>query len=262
MFQWRSSLRRVSWQLGHRTSHVTRPPGNARQRPTIRLASEEPGPSLRASLTLLAATIAAVSFYGTYKVAYCHESVFLPLWISAKKRNPYKSELDRDEFLQHIKERLHDRLAVDEEVNQLLGVALEFPGHPDDQFEVYIRTSTPGITGLMVEPSGKWSFTSRPFASPAGGVDRLLHPFLPGETDSDDTREEGDQPSFYEAVVDGTMHVRASSGYPGQNHTIKDAIVQFRATRSLCHVNATPRFSNTVLIYDDKSGEKVYQRLW
>ncbi|ANB15211.1 hypothetical protein AWJ20_2835 [Sugiyamaella lignohabitans] len=225
----------------------------------------------------------AVGSYCFYKVGYRGDTVFIPLWISSRKRAPYGSELIREQFIQDMLEKLHDRLSVDEEVNRLLGVAIEFPGASQgtdnqDSFDIYVRSSSAGITGVMIEPSMakreprmlslpyKLSFASRPFSSRSSGFDRLLQPFLPGEADSEDANVfPGDKPSYYEAVLDGKIRVRSScSDIRARSYyrIIDEGILQFRATRSLSHANATPRFTHAILTYQDSKGTEQTKRLW
>jgi hypothetical protein len=37
-----------------------------------------------------------------------------------------------------VKEKLQDRLGIDEVVNQVLGVPIQIPGHEDDKFEIFL----------------------------------------------------------------------------------------------------------------------------
>jgi hypothetical protein len=56
-------------------------------------------PSFKQSLALLGFALTGVSTWVAYKVGYRNETVFLPLWLSPRRRNPFKSELDTEQFI-------------------------------------------------------------------------------------------------------------------------------------------------------------------
>jgi hypothetical protein len=217
-------------------------------------------PSFKFSLSLVAATFTGVSSYGAYKVGYCHETVFLPLWFCSRERTPMKSEIDREIFIDEIKTRLHDRLSVDEELHFLLGVPVTLQESDKDSFKIFIRSSEPGIKGIEVDPSWQMSLTARPFAA-TSGIDRLLQPFAPGQADSEDAMtnpKNSEKIPYYEAVVVGSVRLSAIKA----PHVI--ATLDFKAVRALDHPKATPKFiAGVVTLRDKESGDiLITRRLW
>jgi hypothetical protein len=225
-------------------------------------------PSLRVSLALLATTLTGVSSYSLYKVKYKKESFFLPLWISGYRRKPYRSELDKEEFLEHATKKLADRLGVDEVVNQIFGVPIKLEHFVAENGEIEklqlsVRSSGPGITGLVVEPNWNYNLTSRPFSiwSASSGFDRLLFPFSDSSADSEDASDIQNQKRAYlDAVVEGKVKIISKAHQPP---IAKEGILEFQMVQSLDHRNASPRFQKAFLIYkDESSGKDMKQRLW
>lgn len=240
-----------------RKRYLTRPgirrlfsTGQSNKTPPISIQRPQPwSPSLRTSLTLVAATFTGVSSYSAYKVGYCGESVFLPLWFVSKERAPLRSELNRDIVIEQIKEKLHNRLSVDEEVHFLLGVPVSLANDDKDEYSVYVRSSVPGLKGVTVDPTWSVSWTARPFQS-SSGIDRLLQPFTPGQADSEDATADPNRSKsglpYYEAVVDGTVHVNAPKCPPNT-----EAKLHFRALLSLDTPKEGPRFVYATLTMTD-----------
>lgn len=224
-------------------------------------------PSLRVSLALLATTLTGVSSYSIYKVKYKHESFFLPLWISGYRRKPYRSELNKDEFVAYARKKLADRLGVDEVVNQIFGVPIKLEDFVGDNGEVEklqlsVRSSGPGITGLVVDPNWDCSLTSRPFSiwSASSGFDRLLFPFGGSSTDSEDASDIQHHPRAHlDAVVEGKVKIVSKAHQPPIS---AEGILEFQMVQCLDHRNASPRFQKAFVIFKDKSGKDVKQRLW
>ncbi|CAN6638874.1 hypothetical protein TRVA0_017S01134 [Trichomonascus vanleenenianus] len=233
--------------------------------------------SVKASLGLLVAAIAGISGYTFYKVGYRHETLFLPLWFCRRERKPLKSELDRDLLLALVKSKLHDRLSVDEEVHLLLGTPVTFDDHSrEDEYKIYIRTSEPGIKGLVIEPSWAVTLAARPFMS-RSGIDRVLAPYVPGMADSEDAISlPNDHPQynrFRDAVVQGRVTVTGDAYYSRlRKSPLVDksdasdppkALLEFIAVQSLDHPKSAPKFVHGVLhVKDSATGEITSRRLW
>lgn len=223
-------------------------------------------PSFRVSLALLALTLTGISGYSLYKVQYRHESFFLPLWISGYRRKPYASELDKEEFLQHARAKVAERLGVDEVVNQIFGVPVKLEDVKNDNGEpeplqLSIRSSGPGITGLVVEPDWRCNLTSRPFSiwSASSGFDRLLFPFSESADAEDASDMRNQQRACLDAVVEGKLKIKSKAHQPP---IAREGILEFQMLQSLDHRNASPRFQKAFLTYKDHSGKETRQRIW
>jgi hypothetical protein len=148
-------------------------------------------------------------------------------------------------------------------VHKILGVCLTFPGHADDEINIYIRASDPGITGISITPSWNWSLTARQFSARCG-IDRLLNPIFPGQADSEDASafpkdaiKRSTQPYFYEAVFDGKLVIKSSRLSRNEIFAVCDhGVVEFRAVKDMDHMEMTPKFTKAVLKFTDKTKGK------
>lgn len=233
------------------------------------------------SLYLLAVTLGTVVSYTLYKTKLCHETVFLPLYPSPRKRKFLKSELDPQLLIAWCDKRVKERVAIDQEVHKLIGIPLEFPESEDIWHGIYVRSSEPSIVGLTVEPSWKAYLTSRLFSvkNSSDSDDQILEPYA---STTDEHGKPTDTKTFttsgqdrIEAVVNGKIHMTCYKRVPNGTININSdgpitskasmietkAVVFYTTVQSLDHPMSAPKITSLSIQYNDLSGKQVQQRV-
>lgn len=227
-------------------------------------------PSWQLSLSGLVIASCGIAGYSVYKLYFAKDELFIPLWITGTHRKPYACEVNKDELIEVTIDRLKKRLLVDEVVTNLLGggVAIDLDS-PDTKCKVYVRTKTPGIAGIAVNPRNwHWGISWRGFSR----ADKSANKEEPMVSELAATSEAADDdmdtevvdmlpPSIEtvrEVVVDGQVSLKSTR--LSNNSVVKTAIVKYVATRNLDLPGDAPAFANSAIFYEH-DGQMKTQRL-